>query len=129
MQEQHMQDKFVYGFRLYTYGVLCYKSVVDQMHESLGFEAGNLLARGVTQDDAENIYNSVLNQADEAHFYFKQSIDFLNASAQAGHGFEEYDDEYESEEDYGEEPRPRINSDGNEQVETISEQEEDSFSE
>jgi len=61
MQEQHMQDKFVYGFRLYTYGVLCYKSVVDQMHESLGFEAGNLLARGVTQDDAEDIYNSVLN--------------------------------------------------------------------
>jgi hypothetical protein len=28
-QERQMQDKFVFGFRLYTYAALCYKSVVD----------------------------------------------------------------------------------------------------
>ena len=42
------------------------------MHESLGFEAGNNLARNVSQDDAEAIYTSVLEEADKAHFHFKQ---------------------------------------------------------
>jgi len=41
------------------------------MHQNLGFEAGHVLARGLNYDEAEDIYSSVLREADEAYDHFK----------------------------------------------------------
>jgi hypothetical protein len=71
-----MQDKFVYGFRLYTYAILCYKHVTDKMHESLGFENSQNPAKDMTSEASlKELVDTVLKSAEEAHTYFRASID------------------------------------------------------
>ena len=41
------------------------------MHESLGFENGQILSKDLSFEEAEEIYSSVLSQADDAYDHFK----------------------------------------------------------